>query len=259
MKLKDQIAIVTGAGTGIGRGIALALANEGAKIAIATLLEEEGEETRALIEAQGGSAQAFQTDVASEASIRGMVERVVTTYGKVDTLVNNAGITIFKSLFEATSDDWERLININLRGTFLCSKYVAEVMKTRGGSIINISSNHALATIPNAEIYAASKGGINAMTRALALSLGPYKIRVNAIMPGFTATPHYERWLASHGERQVIEDEIMSLHASGKIAYPEEIGKLAVFLASSDSSSMTGAELLMDNALSVRLYNSKLV
>lgn len=256
MKLKDQVAIVTGAGSGIGRGIAQVLASEGAMVVIATLYEAEGQETERLIKDSGAYATTIETDVTSEASIRAMVAHVSKDFGKIDSLVNNAGITVFKPLFEASLEDWEKLINTNLRGTFLCSKYVAQNMQERGGSIINISSNHALATIPNAEIYAASKGGINALTKAMALSLGRYGIRVNAIMPGFTATPHYYRWLAAKGADGKLEQELNALHASGHIASPEDIGKLAVYLASSDSRSMTGAELLIDNALAIRLYNS---
>ena len=259
MKLKNQVAIVTGAGSGIGRGIAQVFAAEGANVVIATLVEKEGLETQALIEAQGSKASFIHTDVSSEASIKAMVNQVADCYGQIDTVVNNAGITLFKPLLEASVDDWDKLININLRGVFLCSKYAAQVMKDKGGSIINISSNHARATIPHAEIYAASKGGINAMTRAMALSLGPYGIRVNAIMPGFTSTPHYDRWLAEKGADGTLEQEILSLHATAQIASPEDIGHLAVYLASSESKSMTGAEVLIDNALSTRLYNSKII
>jgi NAD(P)-dependent dehydrogenase (short-subunit alcohol dehydrogenase family) len=131
-------------------------------------------------------------------------------------------------------------------------------MRAAGGSIINISSNHALATIPNAEMYAAAKGGVNAMTRSLALSLGKYGIRANAIMPGFTETPHYQQWMKDKAASGV-EAEVLSLHATGHITSPKEIGKLAVYLASDDSISMTGAELLIDNALSTRLYHSKIL
>ncbi len=183
-----------------------------------------------------------------------MVEQTLKHYGRINTLVNNAGITVFKPLFEASLEDWDRLINTNLRSTFLCSKYAGLAMQKQGGSIINISSNHALATIPNAEMYAASKGGINAMTRAMALSLGQYGIRVNAIMPGFTRTPHYYKWL---GAKPDLEQEVLSLHPSANLVSPSEIGKLATYLASDDAKAMTGAELLIDNGLTASLYNSK--
>lgn len=259
MRLKDNVAIVTGAGQGIGRGIAQVFAAEGAKVVIATLVKEEGLETEKLIQEAGGEALTYQTDVSDEASIKAMVAQTIEVFGQIDTLVNNAGITVFKPLFEAEVEEFERVISTNLRGTFLCSKYAGQAMQESGGSIINISSNHALATIPNAEMYAASKGGINAMTRAMALSLGPYGIRVNAIMPGFTTTPHYYRWLNDQATVPNLEAEILSLHASERLISPEDVGKLALYLASDDSVGMTGSALLLDNALTARLYNSKVL
>lgn len=256
MKLKDKVAIVTGAGQGIGRGVARVFAAEGAKVVIATLLEEEGRETESLIKKAGGEALTLQTDVSDETSVAAMVAAAANRCDAVDILVNNAGITVFKPLFEATLEDWERVINTNLRGVFLCSKHVGLVMQKQGGSIVNISSNHDLATLPNAELYAASKGGINAMTRALALSLRAYGIRVNAIMPGFTTTPHFYRWLGDAADRGELEPEVLGLHASEHLTSPEDVGHLAVYLASDDAKAMTGAELLLHNGLAARLYKS---
>ncbi|MGI2297341.1 SDR family NAD(P)-dependent oxidoreductase [Paenibacillus sp. GXUN7292] len=254
-----KVVIVTGAGNGIGKGIALEFAKAGALVVVSEIDEQSGNQTAEELRQIGGSALFIQTDVASEQSICGMVKRTVEALGRIDVLVNNAGITVFKPILEATSADWDRLMNIDLRGVFLCSKYAAEHMKRQGkGSIINISSNHSVATLPDAEMYAAAKAGVNGLTRSMALSLGKLGIRVNAICPGFTNTPHYRQWLENDGKAAEIEAEVISLHAGNRIGTPEDVGKLALFLASDDSAMMTGAELLLDGGLSTRLYHSKL-
>jgi NAD(P)-dependent dehydrogenase (short-subunit alcohol dehydrogenase family) len=256
VRLKNQVTIITGAGRGIGRGIAEVFASEGAKVVIATLKESEGQETLEAIRSKGGEAIVVQTDVSSEASVKAMIGETIKTYGRINTLVNNAGITLFKHLFETTLEDWEKVIGVDLKGVYLCSKYAAIEMQHRGGSIINISSNHAKAALPDAEIYNAAKAGVNGLTRAMAVSLGKYGIRVNVIMPGFTATPHYYEWLKRQGD---AEDEVKFLHATGQVTTPEDIGKLAVYLASNDSKNMTGAELALDGGMLAKLYNSRLV
>lgn len=253
-RLSDQVTIITGAGKGIGKGIAKRFIEEGSIVVIATLEDDEGKKTEKELTEAGGKAVFIQTDVSSEESIKRMVEKTYSLFGKIDTLINNAGITIFKSLEEATIEDWNKLINIDLRGPFLCSKYVLPYMKqSKSGSIINISSNHSIATLPHTEIYAAAKGGINAMTRSLALSLGEFGIRVNAICPGFTNTPHYSNWLAKMGD---VEEEIEKLHVLGRISNPEDIGNLAVFLSSDHSSMITGENIVIDGGVSARLYHS---
>jgi NAD(P)-dependent dehydrogenase (short-subunit alcohol dehydrogenase family) len=259
MRFKEKVVIVTGSGRGIGKGIALEFAKEGAAVIVSTLEEDEGRETVKEIQEMEGIAELVQTDVSSEDSVRNMVELVMNTHRRIDVLVNNAGITLFKPLLEATLEDWEKVINIDLRGVFLCSKYVAaQMVKQQKGSIINISSNHAVATLPDAEIYAAAKAGVNGMTRSMALSLGKSGIRVNAICPGFTDTPHYRKWLETGGNAGEIEKEVKWLHAGSRISTPEDIGKLAVYLASDDAEMITGAELIIDGGLSARLYNSRL-
>ncbi|KRG17017.1 short-chain dehydrogenase [Lederbergia galactosidilytica] len=251
--------MVTGAGSGIGKGIAKRFMEEGATVVIATDQSEEGINTVKELQKNNGNAVFIQTDVAMETSIQNMVQETISRFGQIDALVNNAGITVFKTLEEATIDDWNNLINIDLRGPFLCSKYVMPYMKKQSkGSIINISSNHAFATLPDSEIYAAAKGGVNAMTKSMALSLGQYGIRVNSICPGFTNTPHYQRWLAEKSDKELIHQEVLQLHPLQKICTPEDIGDMAVYLASAESAMVTGEAIVMDGGLSSRLYHSKL-
>jgi NAD(P)-dependent dehydrogenase (short-subunit alcohol dehydrogenase family) len=258
LKAKELITVITGAGCGLGKGMAEVFAEEGAFVVIADLNDQEGKLAEEEIRSSGGHALFIHTDVCSEKSIQAMVKQVMERYGKIDSLINNAGITLFKPLMETTLDDWDRIINVNLRGVLLCSKYVAEQMiELRSGSIINISSVHAFETLPDAEIYAASKAGVNGMTRSMALSLGKYGIRVNAICPGFIETDRYWRWINNSENPTELKDELLSMHAVGRVNTPRDIGKLALYLASADSAMMTGAELLIDGGLAARLYKAK--
>ena len=256
--LNEQVAIVTGSGKGIGKGIAKQLGSKGAKVVVATIDSDFGKETAEEIKQSGGEAYFIETDVSKEESIINMVKETVKQYGQINTLVNNAGITVFKSIEEATVEDWDSIINIDLRGTFLCTKYVIPEMKKQGGgSIINISSNHSIATLPDTDMYAAAKGGVNGMTRGMALSLGKYNIRVNAICPGFTITSHLKNWFDSMDNEDEVRKGVLDLHATPRINEPEDIGKLAQYLASDDSEMMTGEHLVIDGGLSARLYNAE--
>lgn len=256
-RMKGQVAVITGAGHGIGKGIAERFAREGASVVIAEVDENGGRDTENAIQEAGGDALFVHTDVSSERSVRLMLQRTLDRYGTIHTLVNNAGITVFKPLTETTLEDWEQVMNIDLRGVFLCSKLTApEMIRRGGGAIINISSNHAFSTLPDTELYAAAKGGVNAMTRSMALSLGRHGIRVNAICPGFTNTPHLRRWLNEKKNAEKIEREIAGLHASGRIGEPGDIAGLAVYLAAEDSGMITGECIVMDGGLSSRLYHS---
>uniref|UniRef100_A0A8R2B9Q0 3-oxoacyl-[acyl-carrier-protein] reductase n=1 Tax=Acyrthosiphon pisum TaxID=7029 RepID=A0A8R2B9Q0_ACYPI len=245
-ELNEQVIIVTGAGKGIGKGIAKQLGSKGAKIVVATIDPEFGKETVAEIIDNGGDAYFVETDVSKEESIINMVNETVNHYGKINTLVNNAGITVFKSIEEATVEDWDSIINIDLRGTFLCSKHVIPEMKKQGGgSIINISSNHSIATLPDTDIQEVWR-----------YSLGKYNIRVNAICPGFTNTSHLKNWFDSMENEDEVRQGVLDLHATSRINEPEDIGKLAQYLASDDSEMMTGEHLVIDGGLSARLYNA---
>jgi NAD(P)-dependent dehydrogenase (short-subunit alcohol dehydrogenase family) len=254
VKLHTKLAVVTGAGKGIGQAIAQLFAEAGAIVILATKEKQEGIDAEKKLKEAGHEAYFYQTDVEQEQSIVKLFQWVKQTYGFVDVLVNNAGITLFKSIDRTTIEDWNSVMNIDLRGTYLCSKYAVPLMHNRSGaSIINISSNHAVQTLPDAELYAAAKGGVNAMTRSMALSLGEKGIRVNAICPGFTDTPHYQKWLAE-SQNPMTDSTVRALHATNQVAVPNDIAELALFLGTEGSRQITGECIQVDGGLSVRLY-----
>lgn len=257
-ELKDKVVIVTGAGKGIGRGIAYMFAEAGSRVIIATKFDDEGKAVEQELIQAGYRAKYIQADVSDEISVINLLDKVTAENHHIDVLVNNAGVTLFKSILEASIADWNNVIDTDLKGVFLCCKYVAKHMisKKRPGSIINISSNHAYRTLPDTEIYAAAKGGVNAMTRSLAISLGPYGIRVNTVCPGFTDTPHYRTWLNEKENTQGVASEINDLHALKKISTPKDIANMVVFLASDKSANITGSDFLVDGGLTARLYQT---
>jgi len=256
---KDKVVIVTGSGNGIGKGIAELFAKRGAHVVLATYLESEGLAVEKELKLNGLSAYYIQTDVRSEDSIKNMVEKTFSTFNSIDILVNNAGVTVFKPLIEANSEDWNLVIDTDLKGVFFCSKYVSSKMIENGsqGAIINISSNHAYRTLPDTEMYAAAKGGVIAMAKSMALSLGKYGIRVNTVSPGFTDTHHYQKWLGSKEDPIEIEKEVNALHSTGAISTPNDIANLVCFLASDQSKNITGVDYLIDGGLTARLYHSE--
>jgi NAD(P)-dependent dehydrogenase (short-subunit alcohol dehydrogenase family) len=243
--LRGQVAIVTGAGSGIGKACAERLTQFGARVVVATL-----ESSAQAVANELKEALFIQTDVSDSSSVQNMVNRTVEHFGRIDVLVNNAGITEFFTILEASESDYDRLVNINLKGQFLCARFVApQMVKQRSGCIIGISSNHAEATMPGGEIYAATKAGIVAMNRAMALSLGQYGIRVMTVCPGFTIVSSYQSWI--HGRAPMLNP----LHANGRMGTPEDVAKLVAFLASPDCpDTLTGSVLTADGGVTARLY-----
>jgi len=246
MQLKDKIAIVTGARRGMGRTHALALAKEGAKVVVSDISLEDCENVADEIKSSGGQAIAVKCDVTSKKEIDGMVKKALDEFGKIDILVNNAGILQFKPFLELTEQDWDKTMEVNLRGYFLCAQACAkEMAKQKSGSIINISSiamGQVGVGYPHIVHYCASKGGITAMTEAMSLELMPLNIRVNAISPGAIDTPMAE---ATKQDPKVLEQSLarIPMHRMGK---PEEVSNAVVFLASDKSSYMTGSVMIVD-------------
>ncbi|TET16892.1 MAG: SDR family oxidoreductase [Dehalococcoidia bacterium] len=245
MKLDNKTAIVTGARRGIGRTIALALAKEGANVVVSDISQEDCQKVVTEIEGLGRKGLALKCDVTSRAEVEDMVRRTVAEFGKVDILVNNAGIISFKPFLELTDEDWDNTLNVNLKGQFLCARAVAkEMAKNKWGRIINIasiSSGGCGIAFPLIAHYTASKGGVMALTEALALELTPQGINVNAICPGAIDTDMV-KVLKESGQ---LEQLLLRI-PKGRLGQPEDIANLAVFLASDESDYISGAAIVID-------------
>jgi 3-oxoacyl-[acyl-carrier protein] reductase len=243
-RLEDRVAIVTGGARGLGRAFCSALADEGAKIVIADILEKEARQAADEILAKNGSAMALKVDVTSEADTLSMTEEVVKKFGRIDVLVNNAALVYGmtrKPFTEIPPGEWDKLMTVNLKGPFLCSRAVFPQMKKQGrGKIINLTSETAFTGSKHLIHYVTSKGGIISFTRALAAELGQYGICVNAVAPGFTE---------SESSRSVIDDinkYDVSLTPLRRLEKPEDLVGAVVFLAGGESDFITGQTLVVD-------------
>lgn len=242
MKLKNKIALITGSSGGIGKATALLFAKEGAKVAV-NYFSSENEAKSVVEEIQkiGSEAIAIKCDVSNEEQVISMVDQVLSKFGSIDILVNNAGIVFDVPFLERTVEQWKKTLDVNLLGTFLCSKYASEPLKkTNNGKIINISSTNAIDCFsPEAMDYDASKAGIIILTRDFAKELAP-EIRVNAIAPGWVDTK-----MNKDLPQDFIDEEIKNIYLK-RFAKPEEIAKAILFLASDDASYITGSILKVD-------------
>ena len=253
MRLKDRVAIITGAGKGIGQGIAKVFVQEGAKVVIVDWDEEAGKRTAEELCQAGGDAFFVKCDVSKEDQVKAMVQAALEKYGRIDILVNNAGVGVYKSVLEATSEDWDLCLGVNLKGVFLCSKYVIPHMQAIGkGVIINISSVHSAATVAGVAPYAASKGGGTALTRNMAIDYGP-TIRVVAISPGWVLTPLIQSIFNSYPDPAEQQRIVEQRQVMKRIGRPEDIGYAAAFLASDEASFITGTEIFVDGGLTAQL------
>lgn len=252
MKLKDKVAIITGGASGIGRATSLLFGKEGAKVVVADVNEKGGQETVRLIKAAGGEAFFVKTDVSKEEDARRLVELTIEKYGRLDILVNNAGVVLVQPFEEITEEQFDRVVNVNLKGIFLVSKYgVQQMKKQREGVIVNMGSVSAHASQVDHAVYGATKGGIISMTRAMAVEFAPYNIRVNSISPGSVDTPMLRGDLRIEAERTKKDFEELRKEREregvlSRWAKPEEIASCILFLASDDSSYITGADLRVD-------------
>jgi 3-oxoacyl-[acyl-carrier protein] reductase len=248
MKLSGNVALITGAGSGIGRATALLFAREGADVAVNDINLKSAEETSNAIRKMGGKAIPVKADVAEESEVIAMVERVIKELGGVHILVNNAGIGGGGPVLESTVESWDRVMDVILRGTYLCTREAGRWMTSHEtGKIINISSIAALRARANMSSYASAKAGIINLTRTLALEWAPHRINVNCIIPGGINTPMTKAHVAT-----LTPEIIKGLIPLGRMGEPEDIAKAALFLVSEDASFITGVALPVDGGELVR-------
>ncbi len=244
--LKNKVALITGARQGMGKTHALVLARAGAKVAVTDIDLNDCQKVVEEIEKQGGKALALKLDVTKKEEVDAVVKETVEKFGGLDILVNNAGIAEFKPFLEITEQEWDKTLDINLKGQFLCAQAVAKQMKKQGGGVIVNIASVAMGQqgigFPNIAHYCASKGGIAALTEALAVELAQFNIRVNCVAPGLIETPMIETVKSDPKTFEAMLAQL-PLHRAGK---PEEVSELVAFLASGNSSYMTGSVVVID-------------
>ncbi|MFJ8244335.1 glucose 1-dehydrogenase [Peribacillus asahii] len=245
MDFSNKTVVITGAGNGIGKGVALSYAEKGANVVLADIDETAGIQTVTRIKEQGGEALFVQTDVRMEADIIRLMEAANQTYGQIDILINNAGKALFRSPYDLSIEEWDDVIHTNLRSVFLGSREAAKYMRHNkdGGSIVNIASTRAVMSEPNSESYAATKGGIVAITHALAASLSEDRITVNAISPGWIETGDYAKL------SQIDHEQ----HLSKRVGKPDDIARACLYLTAEENDFVTGINLVVDGGMTRKM------
>lgn len=241
----NKTVIVTGAGHGIGKGIALTYAERGANVVVAEIDETAGKKVAEYIKNRGENALFVKTDVKEEQDIIHLMEVAQSTFGKIDILINNAGVSEFKSPYELTVNEWDKITNTNLRSVFLASREAAKYMRNneKGGVIVNIASTRAIMSEPNTEAYAATKGGIVAITHAMAASFSDNHIRVNAVSPGWIET----------GDYSALRDIDHEQHLSKRVGKPEDIARACLYLTDENNDFVTGINLVVDGGMTRKM------
>ncbi|MGG1677353.1 glucose 1-dehydrogenase [Neobacillus sp. NRS-1170] len=245
MEFSKKTVVITGAGNGIGKGIALHYAEKGANVILADIDDKAGANTVLMMKERGGEALFVNTDVRIESDIIRLMESAIQTFGKIDILINNAGKALFKSPYETSIEEWDDVIHTNLRSVFLASREAAKYMRHNqdGGSIVNIASTRAIMSEPNSESYAATKGGILAITHALAASFSEDRITVNAISPGWIETGDYSKLSKLDHEQ----------HLSKRVGKPDDIARACLYLTAKENDFVTGINLVVDGGMTRKM------
>lgn len=253
-RVADKVALITGAAEGIGAASARALGAEGATLVLTDINDDGVKALAAELAKDGVAAVALKHDVTDEAAWQAAIALALSRFGKLDVLVNNAGIAFVGKTEETTLADWRRMLAVNLDGVFLGTKHALRAMKGKGGSIINISSILGIDGAATAAAYCASKGGVRLFTKAVALECGEAGtgIRVNSVHPGYIHTSMFDSDIAAFGSLENKLEKVSALHPIGRIGQPEEVAAGIVFLASDESSFITGAELVIDGGYTAR-------
>lgn len=253
MILKGKVSIITGAASGIGKATALLFCQEGAKVVIADYDSKKGIAFENNLRGMGFEAFFVKTDVRESTEAELMVSLTVKRFGRVDIIVNNAGVAQVVPVADLPEEDWDRVVDTNLKGVYLCCKYaIPEMIRVKGGSIVNVASIWGIVGRLRGSAYNAAKAGVILLTKNMALDYAPYNIRVNAVCPGVVETDLVMRYVKSTEDPQRTYEQLVNLHPIGRLGKPEEIASSILFLASDNSSFITGSSLIIDGGYSAQ-------
>jgi NAD(P)-dependent dehydrogenase (short-subunit alcohol dehydrogenase family) len=259
MLLKDKVALITGAGSGIGRASAIRFAQEGAKLMLADVRAESASNTAAEVEKAGGVAKSVSVDVRVGAEVERMINETVSAFGRLDILFNNAGVFVPKNVVDTSEEEWDWVVDVCLKGVFFGCKYaIPQMIKQGGGVIVNTASGAGIKGVPELAAYQAAKGGVVIMSKGIALDFARDKIRCVSICPGVIETPIAENCnVVPTGASQLVWERTVNMHPLGRNGKPEEVAALAAFLASDEAGFITGVAVPIDGGLSAGTFAAR--